>query len=532
MEELRSHNQGGLQTSFETVEQVQDNVGSLMERMRLLSSFIQNQNELGQMLGIDNEDVLADQMLLQNKFDDLRSKKGQLLDLVSEINNMNAETNKNFTERPGSSTSSTKNTPITRLVPMEIERQAIERNIPIELTNQPAAANTHANAIRTLDHSHLNGAAKMENEKSGDQLQDKINEIAAMKAQLKRLQDMMNTVHLIEEKTGRSVDDLIDEDDEGNEESEENTSVISQLSDQNQENEVEQVPVEGSEHLTDRVVALQQMTKDLKAQARSIAAERDLLKQARNDIQTRQNNVIELQQQAASTGEKITNQVSSMIASNVSSNIPSQKERDQLVIKAELEAKKKEFENISKMTENIKKNTEISKRNDSQVKQKLSSVSSLESLRNPIQQPPIIPPPPVNVINASASKHSRDSGVTDVIETGSCQSSSNRSFNMVPPMPDLANRGERFKKVTQPENQDHVTTGPHLRDRSPWPAFPGAGNMPSSSNTTGPQSPHFNPYVTGSELHDRYSYNYPNYSNLMPTNHPQEEFGMCNSNFK
>jgi pericentriolar material 1 protein len=115
------------------------------------------------------------------------------------------------------------------VIPVDVERP-VERNIPIELTNQPSTM--HTNAVKTIDHVHLNGAAnfpiKIDNEaKIGDPLQEKINEISAMKAQLKRLQDMMNTVKLIEEKTGRSVDDLIDETPEDNEESDDNVSVIS-----------------------------------------------------------------------------------------------------------------------------------------------------------------------------------------------------------------------------------------------------------------------------------------------------------------
>ena len=50
--------------SFQTVEQVQDGIGSIMERMRVLSTFIQNQQELSNMLGPEHDaDVMADQVI-------------------------------------------------------------------------------------------------------------------------------------------------------------------------------------------------------------------------------------------------------------------------------------------------------------------------------------------------------------------------------------------------------------------------------------------------------------------------------------
>ncbi|XP_062711209.1 uncharacterized protein LOC109408779 isoform X3 [Aedes albopictus] len=547
MEAIRNQTASSLMPldSFESVEQVQDGISGIMERMRVLATFIQNQQELGNMLGGDNEDVLNEQVMLQQKFKELRDKKAQMHNLVSELQNLNVEASRHF--EGGAS-------------------KPVERNIPIELTNVPASAADMRQATKTFNHSSadhhgmMNGAGsrggsitpKVENV-TGDRvgnmhaeedeenaeavsgtaeiLNEKINEINAMKSQLRRLKEMMDTVKLIEMKTGESIDEEEDapEENDENADSVENSrspSVASQISDHG-------AAVGGSadprrEQLNQRVEALHAMTRDLREQAKSIAAERDALKNAHTEIQRRRNNVEELQHQSeAQTAEKLTNHV----ASFVSSIPPGPKERQQMALKAELEQKKRELERIANMTQSIKKNTELSRHNTEVAPPKVPSVSSADSLRSQ-SQPPVIPPPPAaSAVNNTAgsnitnhSKNSADSGVTDIfanaqLESGSYQSSSTRSLNMVPPMPDICNRPERYRK-----SEDVGTTTTVRTDRtSPWPAHLFSGAGPSSSNT-GPQSPHFHPHFAGSDIHVSSAYpnynTYPAYANLLPPHTP------------
>ncbi|XP_021707121.1 formin-J isoform X4 [Aedes aegypti] len=528
--------------NFESVEQVQDGISGIMERMRVLATFIQNQQELGNMLGGDNDDVLNEQVMLQQKFQELRDKKAQMHNLVSELQNLNVEASRQF---EGAAS------------------KPVERNIPIELTNAPASAADMRQATKTfnhssVDHGMMNGTGsrggsitpKVENvagervanlhEEEDDEnaeaisgtaemLNEKINEINAMKSQLRRLKEMMDTVKLIEMKTGESIDEEEDapEENDENPDSVENSrspSVASQISDHG-------AAVGGStdprrEQLNQRVEALHAMTRDLREQAKSIAAERDALKNAHTEIQRRRNNVTDLQHQAeAQTAEKLTNHV----ASFVSSIPPGPKERQQMALKAELEQKKRELERIANMTQSIKKNTELSRHNTEVAPPKVPSVSSADSLRSQ-SQPPVIPPPPAaSAVNNTAgsnitnhSKNSADSGVTDIfanahLESGSYQSSSTRSLNMVPPMPDICNRPERYRK------SEDVGTSTARTDRtSPWPAHLFSGAGPSSSNT-GPQSPHIHPFA-GSDIHVSSAYptynTYPTYSNLLPPHTP------------
>ncbi|KAL9702883.1 hypothetical protein quinque_006401 [Culex quinquefasciatus] len=555
MEAMRAQTAQPVQLeNFESVEQVQEGIGGIMERMRVLSTFIQNQQELGNMLGggADNDDVLSEQVALQQKFAELRDKKAQMHSLVSELQNLNVEASRQF----------------------DGQAAGVERNVPIELTNAPATAADMRKATKTFINQSqnvnqgevMNGGSrggsmtpKVENVVDGgseegldeeeaeaiagtaDMLNDKINEINAMKSQLRRLKEMMDTVKLMEMKTGGSIDedeeDAPEENDENPEDEEESVensrspSVASQISDQQQGAGGGASAVDESrrEQLNQRVEALHAMTRDLREQAKSIAAERDALKNARSELQKRRNNVAELQNQADSqAAEKLTNHVASYVTS--SAGATSSKE---MALKAELEQKKRELEQIAKMTQSMKKNTELSRRNTevTTAQPKVSSVSSADSLRSQ-SHPPVIPPPPsasaVNNTSASnatnLSKHSADSGVTDIfanahLESGSYQSSSTRSLNMVPPMPDICNRADRYHHR---KSEDVGTSTGRNERTSPWPSHLFAGAGPSSSNT-GPQSPHFHPsFGVGSDIHSSYpAYSgYPTYANLLPPHTP------------
>uniref|UniRef100_A0A182MW90 Pericentriolar material 1 protein C-terminal domain-containing protein n=1 Tax=Anopheles culicifacies TaxID=139723 RepID=A0A182MW90_9DIPT len=615
--------------SFQTVEQVQDGIGSIMERMRVLSTFIQNQQELSNMLGPDNDtDVLADQAMLQQKFQELRDKKSQMHNLVSELQNLNLDANRQFDGEPG---------------------PEAPRNVPIELTHAPATAADARNAtkiflngggstmegtssgpVATVEgmsvpshrpvgeeqrHNGVQSSAVDEDDDEGplneeeasvltgtaDMLNEKINEINAMKSQLRRLKEMMDTVKLIEMKTGQeSIDeedeyeeeDAPEDEEEGDDEDEEGAAAIAMQQQQQQQQQrssrsrsrsMSSAPItllpngttipndaDGSEmshqereHLNKRVEALQAMTQDLREQAKSIAAERDRLKHARNDLHKRRNNVLDLQQQAQSqASEKLTNHVASFVsmAGPSGGRVPAgPKERQQMELKAELEQKKRELERIEKMTQTIKKNTELAR---SSVVEGVSSheqqvtplpkatgpssvvSSSVESCsggggshhRGTPSTHVTIPPAPApsaisgslqnNTAGSNATNDSKtnsaDSGVTSDIfahaqlESASYQSSSTRSFP--PPMPDICNRNaatDRYRLKRSDLDADGapagggsgVGGGPGAigrdhRGSSPWPVFgtsAGAGGL--SSSNTGPHSPHYGlPYGPG--MHD------------------------------
>lgn len=140
LEQIRSTNFVPDFTNVETVEQAQSNVASLMSRMNAISNFIQNQNELCNLLGDDGEDVMAEQAALQAKLRELKTKKQQMENLVHELQNMNDEASQSFAENDM--------TP-TRIVPIDVERI-----VPIEMINAPSR-----NRLKNKPpQSHINGS--------------------------------------------------------------------------------------------------------------------------------------------------------------------------------------------------------------------------------------------------------------------------------------------------------------------------------------------------------------------------------------
>jgi len=73
MEQLRQqadrlpHNSnGGEAPKYESVQQVQNDMASLVGRMKNLTAFIHNQNELSTVLGDDGPEILAEQQALHS----------------------------------------------------------------------------------------------------------------------------------------------------------------------------------------------------------------------------------------------------------------------------------------------------------------------------------------------------------------------------------------------------------------------------------------------------------------------------------
>lgn len=239
------YTQNGNVPNYETEEQVHDDVASLMNRMKSLGNFIQNQNDLTNLFDGDSDEAANEQAMLQKKLQELSSKKNQMDNLVSQLQNMNVQTNNRFEERERTptrngnfdhETTPTRIIPIenlgnryqdrgatpTRIVPIEnvshsgnrsYDREATPtRNVPIEyqrivpieiLNNSSNRSNGHS--IETENYESMESEqSKQEKEQAAtaEILTEKMSEINAMKDQLKRLKDMMETVKLIEMKSG------------------------------------------------------------------------------------------------------------------------------------------------------------------------------------------------------------------------------------------------------------------------------------------------------------------------------------------
>jgi hypothetical protein len=514
-----------------------------MNRISAITNFIQNQNEMANSLAENHGvDVLSEQAMLQNRLQELKSKKQHMESIVSELQSMNLDRQDHEL------------TP-TRIVPIDVERI-----VPIELTHQPSPKDKSGSSgqslpmqmqrpsgapiIQAVPVQHLNSqidehpetedempegnAAVMQ--ETATMLTEKISEINKMKDQLQRLKNMMSTVQLIEAKTGLGGDDEEDESPENSR----SASVISQLSGDNAgavrpDSEPERERAGGVQKPTinNRVEALEAMTHDLREQAISIAAERDRLRTVQNEIKTRREKVqsaLEKNLQQISTSSNSSSQ-------GVAAAVITPKDRQQAILKADLEAQKKELEKIEKMAETIKKtpaeasmwrNTNMAE-SGPKTKPPLATISATHQQQQ--QQPPAS-------TNAGSKNSATDSGATDLFlpyETGSFPSDSTRSSNMIPPMPDLCTRTAKWRNnysesaTHHPTSQanenaagsggvggssaqrDHVSGG----GTSPWLIY----NGPSSAG--GPQSPNFHTPFSGSEhLHHFNPYSLPHYANL------------------
>lgn len=321
--------------NVETVEQAQSNVASLMSRMNAITSFIQNQNELCNMLGEDGDDAIAEQLALQGKLRELKNKKQQMEQLVHDLQNMNDEASQGFVENDM--------TP-TRIVPIDVERI-----VPIEMTNAPSrnhrlknkpplavpvnatpvqaqnGSGSDAESVQDAAEADMNSDQRVQ--EAATALSDKISEINAMKDQLKRLKDMMETVNLIEQKVGVNEEDEESPEEEDDEASR-SPSVASQISEiARQEQNVPE---------REKVDTLSSMTEALKEQSRQIAMEKERLRSAQADIRRRS--------QALGESNNANKLPKPVIPPRPVS--PGPKERQQALLKAELESKKRELDKI------------------------------------------------------------------------------------------------------------------------------------------------------------------------------------------
>ncbi|EDW94419.1 uncharacterized protein LOC6534020 [Drosophila yakuba] len=252
MEQLRQHADrlphnanGGEAPKYESVQQVQNDMASLVGRMKNLTAFIHNQNELSSVLGDDGPEILAEQQALQEKLESLRTQREDMRNLVDELNSINrtaretARTIKEETPTPPPKPAPAPEPPKERVVPVEYQR-----NVPI--IRQEAA-----NAAQRALH-----AQAMINQKTAD--------IEALKAQMARLKGMLHTVSQIEESTPSMGSTL-------ERRSEERTSVEREL------------PAE----IAQRVFALNDVTSELRAEAASLQKERDRILALKAEIERR-----------------------------------------------------------------------------------------------------------------------------------------------------------------------------------------------------------------------------------------------------
>lgn len=309
---------------YVNAEDVQNDLGSLMNRMRTLTNFIHNQNELAGMLGPEADPEIEDEQIqLQQKLAELKNRKAQMQNMVSELESMNTQADDQFDQQRGERertlTRST-NTPV-RNVPVEYERI-----VPIELLNaqgknsippaEPGPSVKNVNSTKPIPPVMRNESFTESENDADNTINGKINEINAMKGQLQRLKDMMDTIKLIELKNNQPIPPPPEE---------------------------EILPQRDEGPVGDRVQALTSMTQDLREQAISLAAERDRLKSIKNEMIRRRDNP------ASSADSDSERRVPVVLTGAKRPNNNS----DNDSLKDEYEARKKEFENLCGKLENM-----------------------------------------------------------------------------------------------------------------------------------------------------------------------------------
>ncbi|XP_005187213.2 uncharacterized protein LOC101891600 [Musca domestica] len=351
---------------YESVGQVQSDVANLVGRMKNLTSFIQNQNDLSSMLGEDCPEILAEQQVLQRKLEALRAQRDEMRNLVSELQSVNRtaeesakearqrqfeqekdiEENNDHQEQASAAaaplTQSKKATDVEREVPVEFTR-----NVPIELLQHAQRPRPQMNGNEASEAEETD-MDEDERKETAHLIQQKVADIEAMKAQLKRLKDMMETVSLIEAHTGkdesrtptREVPIVYDRE----------RTPIAMPSRYNDSNGNEEV-------LARKVRMLNEVTSDLRAQAQSLQAEKDRINLLKEEIERRKQQAaaaVQLGDDALKRNSLTPTPVPQQSAARTheerwEEHLRTQHERDAL--KEEYERKKKEFEVICKRLE-------------------------------------------------------------------------------------------------------------------------------------------------------------------------------------
>lgn len=419
---------------YETVADVQSDIRTLMARMKNITDFVHNQNELASSLGDeDKADVIDEQIRLQKKLEDLKTKKSQMSNLVNELHSMNTQPGPNF---DGSDASTSR----------ENERQHSINNSTLS-TN--GANDLGADEIE-LDFDGATGGEQ-------DMIRDKIAEINSMKNQLKRLQDMMHTVKLIEIKNG----DRAPDDNSSNDKSENVRPIENDSTEDNQHQEAEEL------EMAERVRALHDMTNDLRHQAASLAAERDRLKVIKNHMPNRRD---------YDGNEKNVKQPPFQQSANVLPKDDNENDLDSILT--------------------------VSGRNWATPARSNSRLSSVQRELDSNSSKPTM----------THGKSSIDSGAGDIlnvsVDAGSLQSESSRAFSVPPPMRTMISRTGPWRKSSQEISR--VSSGVNHPQNQPFenqteqhsPCYwHNSNSCYGSYSNGGPQSPHCPCFHHGNDQH-------------------------------
>ncbi|XP_017957944.1 putative uncharacterized protein DDB_G0271606 [Drosophila navojoa] len=261
MEQLRqhsahlAHNGNGDAPNYESVQQVQDDMASLVGRMKNLTAFIHNQNELSSVLGDDGPEILAEQQALQEKLESLRAQREDMRELVNELTSINRKAKERVQAVRAASQETS--TPREETPPKQQQQQqqqqakpTNERIVPVEYQrNVPILRQEAVNAAQRAQH-----AQNMIDQKTAD--------IEALKAQMNRLKSMLNTVNQIEAGTSDIGETL------------ERRSV--------------ERPEERPRDISQRVQALDGVSSELRAEAATLQQERDRISALKAEIERRQ----------------------------------------------------------------------------------------------------------------------------------------------------------------------------------------------------------------------------------------------------
>lgn len=537
---------------YEHETEVQNDVRALMSRIKNLSDFVHNQNDLASSMGIEDNtkpELLEEQLQLQKKLEELKSKKQQMANLVNELQSMNVQAENNFDARGDmdvSSASVAVNGPTARVSNLpshhdiDIGSEYEQRIAPMQSTpncfnssvvSSDAAKCLNENSVQLNaniddtadddDNEDDDGAAGGDHD---DILHDKIAEINAMKEQLKRLQDMMHTVKLIEIKNGDCVDPDADTDTATAAAlnfNDSNVTLAKPLNDASIGEDPQRDDDEEQE-MAERVRALHNMTHDLRQQAVSLAAERDRLKNIKNEMSRRRDydhgSEKNFKQQQLQLG------ASAAIAA-VSASSPLKDSNDDL-----------DYVDSNNTNDHIKKEPLAADPSLFFTTNWPAAPSARQSSINASLPPrhhhvdavstPVKPSAaqiatrlaanttaPAELCNALRERNSSTRAV-DAADVVSLKSESSRGFSVPPPMRNISTRDGPWRKSSQEisrisssaaNNQPshHQSFENATEQHSPWYWHNGSCYNGQSYSANGPQSPHCHYYhhMGGSEPH-------------------------------
>ncbi|XP_055905703.1 uncharacterized protein LOC129941160 isoform X2 [Eupeodes corollae] len=527
---------------YETIDQVHTDMSSLVGRMKNLTTFIAGQNELSDLLGEDGPEILAEQQTLQEKLEGLKTHRDEMKNLIVELHEVNRVAEKRATEQLAQETkedqpsgSGQRDVP-ARVVPVEYSRV-----VPIELVGAqkknkkqtPPPQVSHTNGVSPMSNGVGQGSDDEDEENDPETsalINQKMSDIQAMKAQLNRLKSMMETVKLIEERSEgpdpkeigggrRAVDIPVQR---------ESTPKITNTQPravgaavpfdkdrtpvQEDFNEEPEDPV-----ITEKIHMLNEVTRDLRSQAMSLASERDRIRALKEEIIRRKAESAALNRRQQLTVDNDDDDKNSNRES-VSPSKLSNKDTRRDLLEAQYEEKKKEFQEICARIQSEEDKSAAassnlqSRENENEIEEEEEEEEEEEDLNaNDLLSQAQGPPKPdigfyypqSQGLSCNSSLHgaakqlgkeSADSGAVDVngvpsCEAGSIKSGSSRSFSMPPPMRAMSNR----------EASWHF--GPPNAPSAAGSSGPAPPPLPTSWNPyyfyNAPYSPHFAPPSAG-----------------------------------